>query len=162
MPGGDRMSEEEDVFKLSSISFKGIDDEEFNFENIKKNINLLVFYDVNSPDSKKTVKYMEKISQSYPNWFLSVIGISQNDSDTVKKFVGEDNKKFFTVIDEKSNFAKAFNLKKIPALFLIDKSGYVIKSYKGLDEGEINNISKEIAESLSCDPVEIKLESKDE
>lgn len=156
------MSEEEDVFKLSSISFKGIDDEEFNFENIKKNINLLVFYDVNSPDSKKTVKYMEKLSQSYPNWFLSVIGISQNDSDTVKKFVGEDNKKFFTVIDEKSNFAKAFNLKKIPALFLIDKSGYVIKSYKGLDEGEINNISKEIAESLSCDPVEIKLESKDE
>jgi len=156
------MSEEEDVFKLSSISFKGIDNEEFNFENIKKNINLLVFYDVNSPDSKKTVKYMEKLSQSYPNWFLSVIGISQNDSDTVKKFVGEDNKKFFTVIDEKSNFAKAFNLKKIPALFLIDKSGYVIKSYKGLDEGEINNISKEIAESLSCDPVEIKLESKDE
>ena len=117
------MFEEEDVFKLSSISFKGIDDEEFNFENIKKNINLLVFYDVNSPDSKKTVKYMEKLSQSYPNWFLSVIGISQNDSDTVKKFVGEDNKKFFTVIDEKSNFAKAFNLKKIPALFLIDKSG---------------------------------------
>lgn len=156
------MSEEEDVFKLSSISFKGIDDEEFNFENIKKNFNLLVFYDVNSPDSKNTVKYMEKLSQSYPNWFLSVIGISQNDSDTVKKFVGEDNKNFFSVIDEKSSFAKVFNLKKIPALFLIDKSGYVIKSCKGLNEGEINNISKEIAESLSCDPVEIKLGSKDD
>lgn len=152
---------EKEFLNVSSISFKGINNEEYKFENIKRKFNLLVFYDVNSPESKETVEYMEKISQSYPNWFLSVIGISQNDLDTVKKFVGKDNQKFITVVDEKSSVAKAFDLKKTPAIFLIDKSGYVIKSCRGLNEQEINGISKEIAESLSCEPVEIRLEDKD-
>ena len=153
---------EKEFLNVSSISFKGINNEEYKFENIKRKFNLLVFYDVNSPESKETVEYMEKISQSYPNWFLSVIGISQNDLDTVKKFVGKDNQKFITVVDEKSSVAKAFDLKKTPAIFLIDKSGYVIKSCRGLNEQEINGISREIAESLSCEPVEIEFASKDD
>ncbi len=145
-------------FRIPSFSFKGIDNKEYRFDNIKKRFNLLVFYDVKSPDSEKTINCMRTLSEFYPNWFLSVIGISENDVDTLKEHLKDKDNRFINVIDEKSNVAKALCLKNVPSLFLIDNSGHILKSCEGLNEEKINGISREIAENLSCDPIEILLD----
>ena len=152
------MMEKGEKFRIPSFSFKGIDNKEYQFDSIKKRFNLLVFYDVKSPDSGKTIKCMRTLSEFYPNWFLSVIGIYENDVDTVKKHLKDTDNRFINVVDEGSNVAKAFSLKNVPTLFLIDKSGHIVKSCEGLSEEKINGISREIAENLSCDPIEILLD----
>jgi len=93
---------------------------------------ILEFWSTWCPACRESVSHMTKIQKDFKNSGVTVIGISNQDSETVHDFVAQmgDTMAYSVAIDDKEQttqaYLEAFNVDTIPHTFVINSQGQVI------------------------------------
>ena len=88
----------------------------------------LNFWSVNSISSMEELLAIKKLNEKY-NGIISFVSVcSDEDSDAAKSFVKKNKLAWNMVYDKDKKVANIYTIKVVPAFFLIDKDGFLIKS----------------------------------
>ena len=75
---------------------------------------------------------MQKLHDKYASKGLTVLGVSidEEGKKKVRPFIAKRKFSYSILIDDQ-NIWKAYNVKAIPALYLVDKDGQIVKQWTG-------------------------------
>ncbi|EIJ78728.1 Thiol-disulfide oxidoreductase resA [Bacillus methanolicus PB1] len=95
---------------------------------------------------EKEMPYINNQYEKFKKQGVQVLAVNVGESDfAVKKFAEKYKLDFPIVIDESGDVQTAFRINPLPATFLIDKEGKVIKYHKGeLTEEMVNDFMEQI------------------
>jgi cytochrome c biogenesis protein CcmG, thiol:disulfide interchange protein DsbE len=123
------------VFAMGSLSFKKqmsftLDDLSGNPVNIDSYANnkvvLLAFFTTWCPWCQQEMPLLQVISKKYKARGLEVVGIGISETrGSLTAFANSNKLTFKILVDDKAKAANQYNVRKIPSLFLIDKTGKV-------------------------------------
>jgi cytochrome c biogenesis protein CcmG/thiol:disulfide interchange protein DsbE len=84
------------------------------------------------PPCRESIPGIERLYQSYGQKGLAVVSVSldEGDWDSVKEFVKESGITY-PVLQGDDDVMKSYRIRSIPALFLINKDGVIVKQYLG-------------------------------
>lgn len=105
---------------------------------------LVMFFETDCPTCQMTVAYLNKLARSAP-----VIGISQDDQVETDRFREQFAITFPVQLDPSFALSRNFDLTFVPALFVIDRDGRILRSHFGFDKSALN----EVAAQMGCGPV---------
>lgn len=98
------------------------------------------------PCKKSFPKYQELMDQFGGD--LVIIAVSLDDEDTkeekLKEFVSQTGVKFAVVWDKQKTSTKAYNPRKMPTSFVIDKAGIVRHMHAGFETGDETKVGDEV------------------
>lgn len=98
----------------------------------------LNFWGTYCPPCKKEMPLMEEVYQEYKDQGIEMIAVNVNEPElTVKRFVERYQLTFPVVMDKGDNVTKAYGIGPLPATYLIDEHGKLIR------EPIIRGMSKE-------------------
>jgi peroxiredoxin len=101
---------------------------------------LLVFYKISCPVCQFTLPYLQRLSASP---LLQVIGISQDDAAVTRAFTQRLGVTFPTLLDlgrDGYPASNAYGLSSVPALFLVERDGAVLRSFNGFSKRDLEEI----------------------
>ncbi|MDE3839450.1 thiol-disulfide oxidoreductase [Bacillus methanolicus] len=95
---------------------------------------------------EKEMPYINNQYEKFKKQGVQVLAVNVGESDfAVKKFAEKYQLDFPIVIDESGDVQTAYRINPLPATFLIDKNGKVIKYHKGeLTEEMVNDFMEQI------------------
>ncbi len=108
----------------------------------KTNIVVLEFWATWCPPCRASIAHLTELQKKYKEQGVIFIGISNEDTNTVKTFVDEmgDKMAYTVAVDQdgltSSNYMTAFQLQGIPHAFIIDKEGRIAWSGHPMDKME--------------------------
>lgn len=139
------------AFKLTSVDDKTITLDQLRRDPNKKNaqrVVLIDFWATWCPYCVQELPAMQGLSDKYQKQGLAVVGIAL-DTDglkAVKPFVKDHKLTYTNLVDPNSTTARAYGVRPIPALFLVDKKGIIRYTHIGYTPENI--IEKEIKSLL--------------
>lgn len=81
---------------------------------------------------KRELPIVQKIAEDYKSQGVQVWGISQDEEpSTVKKWMSDNGMEFRTLIDPDAKTAEQYEVKGIPALVVVGRSGKIVSYYEG-------------------------------
>ncbi len=107
---------------------------------------LMVFFRAECPGCQQELPQIEQLYEKYRSKKFDVLGVNvREDADVVRAFA-RDNKLSFTVIlDDAGGLASAYQIKFIPRIVILDRSGKIRFSSYGIP---MKDIEKEIKKVL--------------
>jgi hypothetical protein len=106
---------------------------------------LLVFLETDCPTCRLAIPYLNKLArQSVP-----VIGISQDSEILTRQFAEQTSIAFPVEVDRDLQMSRAYDPVAVPAFFLINTDGHVIRTQIGFSKEELNALAAE----MGCEPV---------
>ena len=106
---------------------------------------LLVFFETDCPTCQLALPYLNSLSQDS----IQVLGISQDDQASTREFVQQLHISFPVEVDHDLKLSRAYDPQTVPAMFLLDESGRVVRSVGGFDKAGLN----ELAAALGHPPI---------
>jgi peroxiredoxin len=101
---------------------------------------LLVFLEADCPTCRLSMPYLNKLGgQSMP-----VIGISQDTAPITRQFAEQTGACFPAHVDNGLRLSRAFDPVAVPAFFLINAEGSVVKAHIGFDKDELNALASHL------------------
>jgi peroxiredoxin len=108
---------------------------------------VVAFFKVSCPVCQFTAPFLQRIHERFAGKNVSVIGISQDDAGSTKKFNDQFGVKFTTLLDDKGYPASnAYGLTNVPTIFLIAPDGTVQVSCMGFDKAGLEEIVAELSQ----------------
>jgi len=101
---------------------------------------LLVFFETDCPTCRLTVPYLNKLAKQTS----AVIGISQDSEALTQKFIQDTSIAFPVTIDTGLEISRAYDPVAVPTLFLVDRSGTVLKTQTGFDKDDLNAMAAQL------------------
>ena len=125
-------------FTLQDMSGKKV-----SLSGLKGSVVLLDFWATWCPPCREAMPDLERLHKTYGGRGLTVLAISMDEGgwDYVKSFMDE-HKITFTVLQGTEDVSTKYQVRMIPAIYLVDKQGIVKKQYLGV--GSEEDIEKEI------------------
>src|SRR5258708_1420005 len=106
---------------------------------------LLVFLETDCPTCRLAIPYLNKLArQSAP-----VIGISQDSEPLTRQFAEQTSIAFPVEVDRDLQISLAYDPVAVPAFFLINADGHVIRTQIGFNKEELNALAAE----MGCEPI---------
>lgn len=102
---------------------------------------LLAFFETDCPTCRLLLPYLKNLPK--------VQGISQDDPDSTRALVQELRLPYAVIVDQDLELSRRYDPETVPALFLIDDAGNVLRKSIGFDKGDLN----ELAAALGVGPV---------
>ena len=96
---------------------------------------------------RKSFPWMNELQARYPNLKIVAVNVDERREDA-DKFLAAIPARFPIVFDSKSTVAKAYNLKAMPASFLVDREGVVRMEHKGFRQEDAAALEKQLASLL--------------
>jgi peroxiredoxin len=107
---------------------------------------LMVFFRAECPGCQQELPQIEQIYEKYRSKKFDVLGVNVNEDANVVRSFAKDNKLSFTVIlDDAGALAAAYQIKFIPRIVLLDRSGKIRFSSYGIP---MKDLEKEIKKVL--------------
>lgn len=128
----------------------------------RKGMLLLAFFDTTSPASRVTLPYLQKLADAYKeSGKLTVWGVSENDEATTRAFADELGVKFPILLDRDRYHAMVYGLSGLPAIYLADGGGTVLRKLTGWSRAAMNEISAKVAVGAGVEPPVTIVEDSD-
>jgi peroxiredoxin len=112
---------------------------------------LLAFIETDCPACRLTLPYLNRLAESIGE-AANIIAVSQDAVGPTRKLAGEMDIAFPVVIDHDLSISRLFDPKFVPALFLMDPEGKVVRAEVGFDKNELNEIATIMADSAGIVP----------
>lgn len=97
---------------------------------------------------KEELPLIEKFHEEYKDKGLVVLGINEEDKKTVEEFVKKNGLTFPILLDEGGKVSKAYKVRAIPRVILINKEGKIEKDMLGYSSQNENILREAIKRSL--------------
>jgi peroxiredoxin len=121
---------------------------EHGFNRVSDKSCLLVFLETDCPTCRLSMPYLNKLAgQSMP-----VIGVSQDTEPITRQFAEQTGAAFPIHVDNGLSLSRAFDPVAVPAFFLINAEGSVVKAHIGFDKDELNALAAQLGLGPVADP----------
>jgi thiol-disulfide isomerase/thioredoxin len=87
---------------------------------------LVEFWATWCPPCRKSIPHLNEIYSKYKAQGLQIVGITDEDEATVKKFQKQIPMDYNVAINTPGSIYEEFGIQAIPAAFLVDKSGKIV------------------------------------
>jgi peroxiredoxin len=126
-------------------------------EALKSGPMALAFYKASCPTSQLTFPFIQKIFQGLEeDTEPRIWGISQDNSAETAAFIAEHGLKFPVLIDDHPHeVSRAYELRFVPTLYLIDRDQRIILADFGFSKPALNAIGESIADAMGCPPPKV-------
>ena len=114
-------------------------------------LTLINFWATYCVPCRKEMKHLNRISKTYAEQNVQVIGISIDDSRTVgrvKSMVKSQKLKYLILLDTEQKLYKNFNTSAMPFSILVDVNGKIIWEHTGYISGDESKMEAEINKAL--------------
>ena len=129
------------------FSLQSLDGKAYKLSDLKGKIVLIDFWATWCGPCREELPIIEKLHREFKDKNLVVLGISNEDRDTIEKFLKNNPLTFPILLDEKGKVAKSYRVVAIPRLLLIDKTGKIRKDILGYNPRN-EEILRELIERL--------------
>jgi peroxiredoxin/YHS domain-containing protein len=136
-----------------SFALKDLKGTALSNEKLKGKVVLLDFWATWCAPCKKSMPELQALHAKYADRGFTVLGISIDEGDVakVKRFVDSKKVTYPVAMDrEESPAWEAFNVKAIPAAFLIDQKGRIVAQWTGAPAGT-QDVEMELNKLLALD-----------
>ncbi|MGD0884784.1 MAG: TlpA disulfide reductase family protein [Thermodesulfovibrionales bacterium] len=137
--------------KSPDFTLRDVQGGKVSLSRLRGKVVLMEFWATWCPPCRESIPELNAIYKKYKDRGLVVLGISlDSDGDaslTVRSFMKEQSMLYPVVIDD-GKVNTLYGVTSIPALFLIDKDGNVVKRFTGFIPGLSENLSNEIERLL--------------
>ena len=115
------------------------------------------FFKVSCPVCQFTFPYLERIHRAYGNSNVSLIGVSQNNSEESRDFAGQYKLTFPIALDDTKKYpaSNAYGLTTVPSIFLISSEGKVEMISVGWDKKDIEELNRRVAQASNSKPIPV-------
>jgi len=112
---------------------------------------VLVFFKVSCPTCQYALPFYERLSQSYKNQRVTLVGVSQNDAAETAAFAQEFGITFPLLLDEAITYpvSNAYGLTNVPTTFWIGTDGTIEITSVGWSKPEFELINRRMAEAAA-------------
>ena len=119
-------------FTLQDMSGKKV-----SLSGLKGSVVLLDFWATWCPPCRESMPGLERLHKTYGGRGLTVLAISMDEGgwDGVKSFMDE-NRITFSVLQGTEDVSTKYQVRMIPAIYLVDKQGVIRKQYLGAGNEE--------------------------
>jgi len=119
-------------FTLQDMSGKKV-----SLSGLKGSVVLLDFWATWCPPCRESMPGLERLHKTYGSRGLTVLAISMDEGgwDGVKSFMDE-NRITFSVLQGTEDVSTKYQVRMIPAIYLVDKQGVIRKQYLGAGNEE--------------------------
>jgi peroxiredoxin len=130
------------------FSLKSLEGKEYSLDSLlARGPVVAAFFKMSCPVCQFTFPFLQRIAERFAGRSVSVVGISQDDARSAKKFNEEYGVKFPTLLDDAAYTASnAYGLTNVPTIFLIAPDGTVKVSCMGFDKAALERIAAELAQ----------------
>jgi peroxiredoxin len=130
------------------FSLKSLDGREFSLSSLMERGPVVVaFFKISCPVCQFTFPFLERLYHRYRGDNVTILGISQDDERSTKKFASEYGVTFPLLLDADGYpVSNAYGLTSVPTTFLIDTDGKVKISSMGFDKKDLEKVAAELAE----------------
>jgi thiol-disulfide isomerase/thioredoxin len=87
---------------------------------------LVEFWATWCPPCRKSIPHLNEIYSKYKGQGLQIVGITDEDEATVKKFLKQIPMDYNVAINTPRSIYEQFGIEAIPTAFLVDKSGKIV------------------------------------
>jgi len=129
------------------FSLKALDGKTYKLSDLKGKVVLIDFWATWCGPCREELPIIEKLHREFKDKNLVALGISNEDRDTIEKFLKNNPLTFPILLDEKGKVAKSYRVVAIPRLLLIDKTGKIRKDILGYNPRN-EEILRELIERL--------------
>jgi len=131
-----------------SFSLKSVDNQTFSLPALlERGPVLAAFFKISCPVCQFTFPFLERLHQRYGSGEVTILGISQDDAKSTKKFAADYGLTFPMILDEDGYpVSNAYRLTNVPTIFLIDTDGSVKVSSMGFDKKDLEATAAVLAE----------------
>jgi peroxiredoxin len=105
------------------FTLTGLDGKTYSLESLKGRVVLLNFWATWCPPCRKEMPDMEKLHREFANKGLTVLAVSDEDRETVEKFLATNPYSFPILLDPGRKVNSAFLIEGIPKTFIFDREG---------------------------------------
>jgi peroxiredoxin len=115
---------------------------------------VLAFFKVSCPTCQYAFPFLERLYRSFRNSGVTMVGISQNDSNETAAFVKEFGVTFPVLLDETGRYpvSNAYGLTNVPTVFWVAEGGEIEVSSVGWVKADFEQINHKLAESGKTAP----------
>jgi hypothetical protein len=96
---------------------------------------LLVIFETDCPTCRLALPYLKAL----PN----VIGVSQDSEEATRALVQELDLPYEVRVDRDMALSRQYNPTTVPALFLLDEKGHVVRQHIGFDKKVLNSLARD-------------------
>jgi cytochrome oxidase Cu insertion factor (SCO1/SenC/PrrC family) len=129
----------------------------FDESNFQGRVYLLVFYDNQCAECKKSQEAVQKVRGKFMKAPLQVVYIFDGRQGTFESFQQGDHKRYFRLYDEDGRFTRALEVKDNPAEMLIDHNGIIRNISYGLADQNLIASTSEIDSLVRLVPADSSL-----
>ncbi len=115
---------------------------------------VLVFFKVSCPTCQYALPFYERLFQAYKSRNVSLVGVSQNNSEDTAAFAKEFGLTFPLLLDDTITYpvSNAYGLTNVPTTFWIARDGEIEVSSVGWAKPDFENINRRMAEAGAIAP----------
>ena len=124
-----------------------MDGKTYKLSDLKGKVVLIDFWATWCPPCREELPIIEKLHREFKDKNLVVLGISNEERETIEDFLKNNPLTFPILLDEKRKVAKSYRVVAIPRLLLIDKTGKIRKDILGYNPKN-EEILRELIEKL--------------
>ena len=141
---------------LPLVKLKDLKNQTQSLENIVDGkITLINFWATYCVPCRKEMKHLNRISETYSEQNVQVVGISIDDARTVgrvKSMVKSQKLNYTILLDTEQKLYKNFNTSALPFSILVDSKSHIIWEHTGYIPGDESKMESEIQNALKSQP----------
>lgn len=109
---------------------------------------VLAFFKVSCPTCQYAFPFLERLHKAYGNNGVTLVGVSQNDSQETAAFCKDFGITFPMLLDDGQTFpvSNAYGLTNVPSLFWVAQDGEIETSSVGWVKADFEVINRKMAE----------------